>query len=318
MKLICLVLLYFLSLTLAYSQESAQSVFKLVPLGVKGGVDESNLSAYLVAANGTDDYICLDAGTIHAGIQKAIESGVFHQSAEAVLRQDIKAYFISHAHLDHVAGMIINSPDDSSKNIYGLPFCLDILKDKYFTWKNWANFTNEGDTPRLNKYHYVALDTSQEKPIPHTGFSVRAFTLSHSNPYQSTAFLVKVEDNYILYLGDTGSDEVEKSDRLLSLWMRVGPLITAKKLKAIMIEVSFPNEQPDKQLFGHLTPKWLMKEMRMLRQFTAPGSLIGFPLVITHIKPHGNNESLIKEQLKKENELKLKLVFPEQGKMLQF
>lgn len=318
MKSIWLVLPCFLTIHLSFSQHATQPAFKVVPLGVKGGVDESNLSAYLVAANGTDNYICLDAGTLHAGIQKAIQSGVFHQTAEAVLRQNIKAYFISHAHLDHVAGMIINSPEDSTKNIYGLPFCLDILKEKYFTWKNWANFTNEGDTPRLNKYHFVTLDTSEEKPIPPTGFSVQAFPLSHSNPYQSTAFLVRVEDNYILYLGDTGPDEVEKSDRLLSLWMQVGPLIKAKKLKAIMIEVSFPNEQPDRQLFGHLTPKWLMKEMHLLRQFTAPESLIGFPVVITHIKPHGNNESLIKEQLKKENELKLKLVFPEQGKMLQF
>src|ERR1700748_1687909 len=147
MKSTCLGLLFSLFAHISFSQDAGHPAFKVVPLGVKGGADESNLSAYLVAANGTEDYICLDAGTLHAGIQKAIESGIFHKSVEAVLRQDIKAYFISHAHLDHVSGMIINSPEDSSKNIYGLPFCLDILRDKYFTWKSWANFTNEGDTP---------------------------------------------------------------------------------------------------------------------------------------------------------------------------
>src|SRR5882724_7879828 len=168
MKPLMLSLLISFITPLAFSQVANHHAFKIVPLGVKGGVDESNLSAYLLAANGTDDYICLDAGTLHAGILKAIGYGVFHKSAEVVLRQNIKAYFISHAHLDHVAGMIINSPEDSSKNIYGLPFCLDILKDKYFTWRNWANFTNEGDTPRLNKYHFVPLDTSEEKPIQHT------------------------------------------------------------------------------------------------------------------------------------------------------
>jgi cAMP phosphodiesterase len=31
-----------------------------------------------------------------------------------------------------------------------------------------------------------------------------------------------------------------------------------------MIEVSFPNEQPDKSLFGHLTPRLLMNEMTTL------------------------------------------------------
>ncbi len=38
--------------------------FTVVPLGVKGGLDESNLSSYLVAAGGTDEYIALDAGTL--------------------------------------------------------------------------------------------------------------------------------------------------------------------------------------------------------------------------------------------------------------
>ena len=45
--------------------------FKVIPLGVKGGLDESNLSAYLVAASGSDQFICLDAGTIYKGLELA-------------------------------------------------------------------------------------------------------------------------------------------------------------------------------------------------------------------------------------------------------
>ncbi|HWZ04123.1 MAG TPA: hypothetical protein VNX40_10980, partial [Mucilaginibacter sp.] len=60
--------------------------FKIVPLGIKGGIDESNLSAYMVAATGTDNYICLDAGTLHYGIEKAISNKVFAIPAEQVLR----------------------------------------------------------------------------------------------------------------------------------------------------------------------------------------------------------------------------------------
>src|ERR1700748_3722363 len=107
--------------------------FHIVPLGVKGGIDESNLSAYMVAASGTNNYICFDAGTLHYGIEKAISNGVFHLSPEQVLRQYIKGYFISHAHLDHIAGLIINSPDDTSKTIYGLGSCIETIKTHYFT-----------------------------------------------------------------------------------------------------------------------------------------------------------------------------------------
>lgn len=54
--------------------------FRVVPLGVKGGIDESNLSGYLVAPAGTNEYICLDAGTIYAGIQKAVPNKVLELS----------------------------------------------------------------------------------------------------------------------------------------------------------------------------------------------------------------------------------------------
>jgi 3',5'-cyclic-nucleotide phosphodiesterase len=48
-----------------------RAVFNVIPLGVEGN-DESNLPAYAVAVSGTDDYVCLDAGTVYYGIQRAV------------------------------------------------------------------------------------------------------------------------------------------------------------------------------------------------------------------------------------------------------
>jgi 3',5'-cyclic-nucleotide phosphodiesterase len=208
------------------TQKPSGSGFKVVPLGVKGGSDESNLSAYMVGSVNGPGYICLDAGTLQSGIEKAIAAGIFKSSSEQVLKDTIKAYFISHPHLDHLAGLIINSPDDTTKKIYGLPFCLDVLKEKYFTWKSWANFANEGDKPTLNKYQYSYLSPGTETAVEGTGMFVTAFPLSHSNPYQSTAFLIRSDSHYVLYLGDTGADEVEKSDKLHVLWQEIAPLVT--------------------------------------------------------------------------------------------
>ena len=153
----------------------SQTSFKIIPLGVKGGIDESNLSAYMIAPTGSNDYVCLDAGTLHYGIKKAIQAKLLRGTAEEVLKKNIKGYLISHAHLDHLAGMIINSPDDRSKNIYGLDYCLDVLKDKYFSWKSWANFANEGEKPALGKYHYTVLTPGIEMPLQNTDMQVTAF-----------------------------------------------------------------------------------------------------------------------------------------------
>jgi cAMP phosphodiesterase len=296
------------------AQTAARPSFNVVPLGVRGGLDESNLSAYMLAPAGSNDYICLDAGTLYAGIQKAVKAHVFDSSESVVLKKYIKAYLVSHAHLDHVAGLIINSPDDAAKNIYGTPYCLTILRDKYFSWQSWANFANEGEKPALGKYHYSYLAIDSETAIEHTSMHVRAFVLSHGNPYQGTAFLLRRDSAYVLYLGDTGADEIEHSDRLLTLWKAVAPLIRAGQLKGIFIEVSYTNAQPEKQLFGHLTPQLLMKEMTVLAGIAGPGAMKGLPVLITHIKPAPNVVATIRQQLAALNTLHLRFIFPEQAR----
>jgi cAMP phosphodiesterase len=302
----------------AQAQANSPGSFRVVPLGIKGGSDESNLSAYLVAAAGSDNYVCLDAGTLHYGIEKAIQAGALKGTVTQVLKNNIKGYCISHPHLDHVAGLIINSPDDSNKNIYALPFCKEILEEKYFSWKNWANFADAGEKPFLNKYHYKVLTATEEMPVDNTGLAVTAFCLSHANPYQSTAFLVRHSDDYLLYLGDTGADTTEHAGNLKQLWEYIAPLLKAKKLKAIFIEVSFSNEQPDNLLFGHLTPRLLMQEINVLSGLTGSPALSNFPIIITHEKPGGGREALIRKQLFLSNKHQLRLIFPAQGKMISF
>jgi len=303
---------------IARAQPISTHSFKIIPLGVKGGSDESNLSSYMLAATGSNDFICLDAGTLHYGIQKAIDAGLFHGPVTTVLKNNIQGYCISHPHLDHVAGLIINAPDDTAKNIYALPFCIEVLKEKYFSWKSWANFADDGEKPLLNKFHYKNLTAAEETSLEHTKLFVTAFQLSHSNPYKSTAFLIRHDSSFVLYLGDTGADSTEHADNLHLLWQQIAPLIKEKKLKAIFIEVSFDNAQPDKLLFGHLTPRLLMLEMNGLRNLTGAAALRDFPVVITHQKPGGNRENLIKNQLRQLNTGKLRLVFPVQGRPLFF
>lgn len=311
------ILTLILSLTVCLASAQQKKAFTIVPLGVLGGIDESNLSAYMVAPTGSKNYICLDAGTLHHGIEKAIANKVFTVSAEEVLKQYIKGYFISHSHLDHISGLIINSPEDSNKGIYAFPKCIETIKNRYFMWDSWANFANEGEAPMLKKYTYQPLTAGAELAVPNTSLKVTAYPLSHSN-LESTAFLVNSNGSYILYLGDTGADEIEKSHNLQNLWQTIAPLIKSKQLKAIMIEVSFPNEQPDKTLFGHFTPKWLMAELAELSKLTGASALKNFNIVVTHLKPPYTSIAKMKTQLKAGNTLGLNFIYPVQGKALIF
>lgn len=303
---------------LARTGYAQSSVFDVVPLGIRGGSDESNLSCYAISAGGENAYVCLDAGTVRTGIEAAIRTGTWTGDPATVLREKIKGYLISHPHLDHVSGLILNSPDDSPKPIYGTASCLSVIRDKYFTWESWANFGNEGDQPILNKYKYKTLSPNASAKLEGTSLSVTTYLLSHVNPYNSTAFLIEANGSALLYLGDTGADRIERSDKLSILWTSMAPLIKTRKLRAIFIEVSFSNAQAENLLFGHLTPALLMEELRKLAALLPDGSLNGFPVVVTHMKPaEGRIETILKE-LESQNTLKVKLLYPEQGKLLSF
>ena len=291
--------------------------FKVIPLGVKGGLDESNLSAYLVAANGSDQYICLDAGTIYKGLELAAANKLFNSlNPSSIQQQQIKGYFISHAHLDHTAGLIMNSPNDNTKNLYGLASVLEVFKKNYFTWSAWANFGNEGEAPILNKYTYQTLVPTKEIAIDNTDLFVTPFVLSHVQPYESTAFLVRHQNSYLLYLGDTGADKVEKSEQLAALWKAITPLVMKKQLKGIFIEVSFDNSVSEKALFGHLTPKLLIEEMGKLNQLSS-GNLKNTPLYVTHIKPCDDCETKIKSEIQKANQIGLNVFYPSQASLIE-
>jgi 3',5'-cyclic-nucleotide phosphodiesterase len=41
--------------------------------------------------------------------------------------------------------------------------------------------------------------------------TVKAFPLSHVNPEIALLFLIKNNDAYVLYLGNTGADNIEKA-----------------------------------------------------------------------------------------------------------
>ena len=307
---------YIIASLLASSIFSFGQNLEIVPLGVYGGSDESNLSAYLVGEEGKNEYISMDGGTIYSGIKTAINNKTFNTDESDVLKNYIKGYFISHGHLDHLGGMIINSPEDSKKPIYGSPEMIKVLKENYFTNAAWANFGSEGETPILNKYQYKPFTNQSTFKVDDTNLEAQIFELSHVNPWKSSALKVSTPTQSLIYFGDTGADRIEKSDKLNEVWKAIAPEIKSGKLKTIMLEVSFPNSQPEHLLFGHLTPKLLMEELNVLANYTGKDAIKNLNVIVTHIKPKGDNPSIIKNELDSLNNLGVKFIYPQQGKRI--
>jgi len=312
--------------------ESAPHYFCCIPLGVEGGLIESNLPAYLLAPIGSTDFVCLDAGTILAGLRVARANGCFSDipmppdctdSIEGrVLRHHIKAFLITHTYIDHVAGLVMNSPADSAKPIMALEDTIGGLCRHVFNWVTWPNFAGEGGAQALAKYESVILEPGKSASVPATAMSAEAHPLAHGARVDSAAFIVEANGHHVVYMGDTGPDRLENQPTTRLLWERLVPLVREHRLQGVFIESSFPDGTPDDQLFSHLTPRWVMHAFQQLAEMVDPRgpetALAGLTVVVTHIKPQltaGEEvRDVVRRQLHERNDLGLRLIIAEQGK----
>jgi len=304
--------------------------FDLVILGALGGIQDGNLSAFMIHPHGDGRAVTCDAGTLVNGLRVAEEKGALAgitvppdsglSRVGYVLTTSIKGYLISHAHLDHVAGLIVASPDDSKKPIYALPSVGTDLVETYFNWRAWPNFSDRGKAPQLKKYAIEELKPGTATPLRDTAMTVTAFPLSHGG-VESTAFLIESDGDGVLCFGDTGPDTVEKGTRMKDVWTEVAERVKQKRLKAIVIESSYTSERPDNLLFGHLTPRYVLEALRDLDKLAGGNALKDFPVVVSHIK-----YSLTKEQPQQQmlqeleggNDIGVRFMMPEQGSRLHF
>lgn len=304
--------------------------FDIVALGALGGIQDGNLSAYLVHPHDDDRAVTFDAGTLVNGLRVADEKGSLDGvtvPADSglgrvgyVLTDRIKGYLVSHAHLDHVAGLVIASPDDSKKPIYALPSVNAALVESYFNWQAWPNFSDRGKAPQLKKFALEDLKPGVSVPLQGTKMSMTAFPLSHGG-VESTAFLVESDGDAVLYFGDTGPDAVEKGTKMHDVWAAVADKARQGRLKAILIEASYTSDRPDAQLFGHLTPKWILQSLRELDGLAGGKALKDLPVVITHIKYSLTREqpqARVLEELAAGNDLGVRFVIPQQGSRWHF
>ncbi len=203
-----------------------------------------------------DERLAIDAGSLTSGL-------------DLPLQYKLEAVLVSHAHLDHIrdlATIADNRVQYGCKplQVVGTKPTIEILKKHFFNDLLWPDFAAI-PTKKEPTIVYKVLKPEVRTEI--CGFGVRAITVSHT--IDASAFVVDKNGAAVAYSGDTGP-----TDRLWTV------LNEQKDLRALLMEVSFPNEQQRlATISGHHTPQTLIKD---LQKYARPKEL---PTLLYHIKP---------------------------------
>jgi cAMP phosphodiesterase len=225
-------------------------------VGCHGGeTPRHRTSAFVV-----DEVIAIDAGSLTSGLEL---------SAQCALR----AVLVSHAHLDHIRDLATIA-DNRTQNgcpplhIVTTPPTIAVLRKHFFNGLLWPDFSKipNAKTPAIK---YVPLKLEAHTKV--FGYTVRAIEVNHT--IDTCAFIVEAPkergSGTIAYSGDTGP-----TDRLWEV------LNATPKLRAMLMEVSFPNdEQRVATLSGHHTPRTLAEDLRKFEKAS------DIPFLLYHIKP---------------------------------
>ncbi|MCX7640694.1 MAG: 3',5'-cyclic-nucleotide phosphodiesterase [Pyrinomonadaceae bacterium] len=237
-----------------------------------------HLSCFLV-----DDCIAIDAGSLATAT--TVEQ-----------KKVIRDIILTHAHLDHVAGLPIFIDDlfmslSEPVRVYGLKEVIQILEENLFNWKLYPRFSE-----LTNSYGkvltYRCFNPEESFSVKH--LTVKAIEVNHKVP--SIGLVISDGKSKLAITGDTANTE--------KFWNVVN---SEENLSAVFIECAFPNELAELAASSyHLTPNLLEKELKKLDK--------PCPIYIINIKPM-HREKVISE-LKKLNNPRIKVL--EVGKTYNF
>lgn len=214
------------------------------------------------------------------------------------LYRGIKDYYITHPHLDHIAAMVLNSPlifDGKymeGKQVWGLPFTVDGIEKHVFNDVVWPNLLNvNGGRLKLNALANEEIQICKSFPqwdiIPFQVHHGNAVTSAKPNVY-STIYLFRdrYTDDSIVICGDVEPDILAGTDCLLdNVWQYLAKHTSSEKVKGIIIECSSFTDTSDRDLYGHLSPKYVIKALSRLKELYNGGkALAGLNVVVSHVK----------------------------------
>jgi ribonuclease BN (tRNA processing enzyme) len=242
-------------------------------LGCSGGIGAgSRTSAMLI-----DDDVLIDAGT-----------GIGDLELDDL--DSIRHVFLTHAHLDHIAGlpMLVDRVFDENfttpLTVYAREETLRAIQAHLFNGIIWPDFAKlpSAERPMLR---YRVCSPGDTITIDHRDFY--AVDVMHSVP--SLGYTVQNSGGAFAVSGDTKTNE--------TLW----PVLNAcNDLRVLVIEVSFPDEMESlATVSGHYCPKTLTADLKRLEHDPE--------IWLTGMKP-GEEKAILEQVIKAAPQRKIQML----------
>ena len=198
----------------------------------------------------------------------AIDAGSLATAASAIQREQIKNIVLTHAHLDHIAGLPLFIDDlfatlQKPICVYATAEVINVLERDIFNWSVYPRFSelknSYGDVLRYHKF-----EPGKDFSAAHLNF--KAIEVNHLVP--AVGFVVSDAKRKIAVSGDTA----EMND----FWE---VLNNEEKLDALLVECAFSDELDGlAHTSHHLTPKKLHRELTKFKHRNCP-------IYVFNIKP---------------------------------
>lgn len=203
------------------------------------------------------------------GDHLAIDAGAITGALSLREQQLITSVLVSHPHMDHVRDLATLADNRCQQGgppieIVGIPDTIKALKRHFFNDRLWPDFskimTPGGPTVTYRK-------VKPDKTIEVGGMQVTPVLVTHT--IDTAGYIIADDSGSIAYSGDTGPTK--------HFW---DVLNRRDDLRALLMEVSFPNEQDMlAKVSGHHTPATLAAELEKLKNHP------DLPILLYHIKP---------------------------------